>query len=452
MKECKNCNIQYEDSSMFCTNCGGQLTAVVEKATFCPTCGTKQTEGAVFCPNCGTRQAAAAVEENKCPTCGRHAEKDVVFCPDCGTKIQGAQQVPAFAQPQAPQAPAYQAPQAPAYQAPQAPAYQAPQAPVYQAPQAPQPVRPNVVLTEDADHIEQVPEEFRGKLKKAQSKHKRQRALSGVNGVINTLYSIFWIIFYGLWAAIGCVFSGIAYCCALLTIPCGIVQFKSIGLVFSPFKKRVVTHFGSKGFWNVVWLIFGGFFLFLGTKLSQLLFNITFIGRRLGEQLGKLATFYLAPFGAQILHEDEFSSEEVEKDVYTRQYIYRNQFNPQFAQVAESLKAATKEENKKRLVKNIVFAAIVLPIIFLGFISRGMMLILSIFFAVIIVFKALDIVFDFLTSWHMDKYGYGHRKALVNRYDQKSRFQKMSPERKVCRQVYPSIAPYVDALVFDERN
>ena len=429
MKECRNCKKQYDDSSMFCIECGSKLEPVVEYAKHCFKCGAGQTADAIFCTNCGTK-LVEEVKENKCSGCGRVAEDGTIFCPECGTKIECSV-------------------------AASTPQYQASVEPVVETPVVETPVveevKPVVPIVENNENFDNVPEEHKEKVKKAKFKHNRQKVLSGVNNVINTLYSVFWIILYGLWAAIGCVFTGIAYFVGIITIPCGIVQFKSISLVFSPFKKRVVTHFGARGFWNVVWLIFGGFFLFLGTKFLQILFNATFIGRRLGEQLGKLATFYLAPFGAQIISEDEFSSPQIEQFVYTRQYIYRNQFNPQFSEVAAQLRAATKEENKKRLVKNMVFAAIVFPIISMGLLHGGMMLMLGLLFAVIIVLKALDIVFDFLTSWHMDNYGYGHRKAVINRYDQKSRFQKFNPERKICQAVYPSVAPYVDALIASER-
>ena len=428
MKECRNCKKQYDDSSMFCIECGSKLEPVVVYASYCPKCGAGQSADAIFCTNCGSK-LVEEIKEDKCPGCGRVAEEGTIFCPECGTKIEGSLVEPT---------PQYEALAAPAIEAPQ-------EAPVAHE------VKPVEPVLENTENFDNVPEEHKEKLKKAKFKHNRQKVLSGVNNVINTLYSVFWIILYGLWAAISCVFTGIAYFVGIITIPCGIVQFKSISLVFSPFKKRVVTHFGARGFWNVVWLIFGGFFLFLGTKISQILFNATFIGRRLGDQLGKLATFYLAPFGAQIISEDEFSSPQIEQFVYTRQYIYRNQFNPQFSEVAAQLKAATKEENKKRLVKNIVFAAILCPVIFMGFLMGGMMFVLALPFAAIIVFKALDIVFDFLTSWHMDNYGYGHRKAVINRYDQKSRFQKFNPERKICQAVYPSVAPYVDALILSEK-
>lgn len=389
MKECKNCQKTYDDNSMFCTECGGRLEESAPRGSFCPNCGTACQAGAAFCTNCGTRLGAPA-------------------------------QAPVYAQP-------------------------APQP----APQ-PTPQRPDVTLTESADDIESVPEEFRGKLKKAKAKHTRSKVLGGINNVINTLCSIFWIILYGLWAAITCVGTGIAYFCGLITIPCGIVQFKSIKLVFSPFKKRVVTHFGKRGFWNVVWIIFGGFALFLSTKVLQLLFNITFIGRRLGAQFGKLATFYLAPFGAQIIADDEFSSEEIERDVYTRQYILRNQFNPEFQQAAEKLMAASKEESKKKLVKDIVFAGIFLMIAIMFFVS-GMLRFMGFVILGLIAIVALDRVLDWLTSGYMEKYGYGSRRAVIGRFDQKSRFQKMSLERKVCKEVYPSIAPYVEALIFDEK-
>ena len=128
MKECKNCQKTYDDNSMFCTECGGRLEESAPRGSFCPNCGTACPAGAAFCTNCGTRLGAPA-------------------------------QAPVYAQPA--------------------------QAPVYAQP-APQPApqRPDVTLTESADDIESVPEEFRGKLKKAKAKHTRSKVLGGINAKI----------------------------------------------------------------------------------------------------------------------------------------------------------------------------------------------------------------------------------------------------------------------------
>jgi len=51
---------------------------------------------------------------------------------------------------------------------------------------------------------------------------------------------------------------------------------------------------------NLIWLVFGGFILFLGYLLGALLLCITIIGIPFGIQCFKLAGLALAPFGREI--------------------------------------------------------------------------------------------------------------------------------------------------------
>ena len=109
MKECRNCKKQYDDSSMFCIECGSKLEPVVVYASYCPKCGAGQTADAIFCTNCGSK-VVEEIKEDKCPGCGRVAEEGTIFCPECGTKIEGSPVEPT---------PQYAAPAAPAFEVPQ---------------------------------------------------------------------------------------------------------------------------------------------------------------------------------------------------------------------------------------------------------------------------------------------------------------------------------------------
>ena len=144
-----------------------------------------------------------------------------------------------------------------------------------------------------------------------------------MRGAPKKLANALWFIFYGLWYGISTIFMGIAYCCTLVFIPMGIQYFKSLKLVFMPFGKDVVTHFGRRGFLNVCWLIFGmGFLPFLLLKLFALLLKITVFAYPVGVQLDKYARFWLAPFGAEILNENEYSIDlENDRDI---QLVYRH--------------------------------------------------------------------------------------------------------------------------------
>ena len=144
-----------------------------------------------------------------------------------------------------------------------------------------------------------------------------------MRGAPKKLANALWFIFYGLWAGISTIFMGVGYCCTLIFIPLGIRYFKSLKLVFMPFGKDVVTHFGRRGFLNVVWLIFGaGIEQFLLLKFFAFILKLTVVAYPVGVQLDKLARYWLAPFGAEILNENEYSiNREEARDI---QLIFRH--------------------------------------------------------------------------------------------------------------------------------
>lgn len=144
-----------------------------------------------------------------------------------------------------------------------------------------------------------------------------------MRGAPKKLANALWFIFYGLWCGISTIFMGIGYCCTLIFIPLGIRYFKSLKLVFMPFGKDVVTHFGRRGFLNVVWLIFGaGIEQFLLLKFFAFILKLTVVAYPVGVQLDKLARYWLAPFGAEILNENEYSiNREEARDI---QLIFRH--------------------------------------------------------------------------------------------------------------------------------
>lgn len=129
-----------------------------------------------------------------------------------------------------------------------------------------------------------------------------------MRGAPKKVANLIWMLVFGLWYGIGCIFTGITYCCTLIFIPIGIQYFKSMKLVVKPFGKDVVSHFGRRGFLNVCWLVFGMAWVeFLILKLFALILKLTVFAYPVAVQLDKYARFWLAPFGAEILNENEYS-------------------------------------------------------------------------------------------------------------------------------------------------
>lgn len=94
MIECPNCHAKMQPTTLFCTDCGTNLTAIkhskkaqsqFNKLISCPKCQSKNQWDAKFCVNCG---ADLTTPVNKtCPQCKSKVEPDKSFCPTCGYKF-----------------------------------------------------------------------------------------------------------------------------------------------------------------------------------------------------------------------------------------------------------------------------------------------------------------------------------------------------------------------------
>jgi uncharacterized membrane protein YccF (DUF307 family) len=122
---------------------------------------------------------------------------------------------------------------------------------------------------------------------------------------VRILGNILWLVFAGIWVAIGYLIAGVVNCLLIVTIPFGIQSFKLAGYALWPFGRMVVHRpdrdvaLGCVG--NVLWLIFGGIWLALLHLIAGLLLCMTVVGIPLGLASIKLAGLALAPFGMQVV-------------------------------------------------------------------------------------------------------------------------------------------------------
>jgi uncharacterized membrane protein YccF (DUF307 family) len=122
---------------------------------------------------------------------------------------------------------------------------------------------------------------------------------------MNFLGNIIWLIFGGLVSAIGYFTGGIVLCCTVIGIPFGLQCFKMAGFVLWPFGRKAVNQTSSTGtislFLNIIWLLFGGFWLALTHIAFGILLFITIIGIPFARQHFKLVELSLMPFGKKIV-------------------------------------------------------------------------------------------------------------------------------------------------------
>ena len=122
---------------------------------------------------------------------------------------------------------------------------------------------------------------------------------------MNFLGNLIWLIFGGLFAALGYFFGGIVLCLTIVGIPFGLQCFKLAGLVLWPFGKKVVSDSSQTGclsvLANIIWIIFGGIEVALTHIIMGALLYITIIGIPWGRQHFKLLEISLMPFGKRVV-------------------------------------------------------------------------------------------------------------------------------------------------------
>lgn len=116
-------------------------------------------------------------------------------------------------------------------------------------------------------------------------------------------------MFIGLWASIINIALGIVYCCTLIFIPFGIAYFKSIPLVAFPQDKVVVTHFEYYPFKNPLWLLFGGIVDWFFNRIAVAVLYLFVVTITLAKQFSKITSYFLCPFGAEIIRYGEVSNQ-----------------------------------------------------------------------------------------------------------------------------------------------
>ena len=115
--------------------------------------------------------------------------------------------------------------------------------------------------------------------------------------------NIIWIIFGGLFEAIGWLIAGILLSITIVGLPFGMQCFKIAGVQLAPFGKNIVTKSdsGTNLLLNIIWIILFGWEIALMNLISAFIFAITIIGIPFAKQNIKLAKIALFPFGKEII-------------------------------------------------------------------------------------------------------------------------------------------------------
>jgi uncharacterized membrane protein YccF (DUF307 family) len=129
---------------------------------------------------------------------------------------------------------------------------------------------------------------------------------------LSLLLNILWIVFGGLWMALGWIVAAVIMAITIIGLPWARAAFNIASYTLLPFGRKAVsraehlgTHdigtgpFGLLG--NIVWLVLAGWWLALGHLLTAILWAVTIIGIPFAWAHFKLAGIALWPIGKTIV-------------------------------------------------------------------------------------------------------------------------------------------------------
>ncbi len=123
---------------------------------------------------------------------------------------------------------------------------------------------------------------------------------------MKTIGNLIWLIFGGFAIALEYLIGSIVLMITIIGIPFGLQTLKLGLLALWPFGSRVETIEESSGclnlIMNIIWIIFGGFWIALTHVVLGVLLCITIIGIPFGKQHFKFIKLGLFPFGKRVVN------------------------------------------------------------------------------------------------------------------------------------------------------
>ena len=122
------------------------------------------------------------------------------------------------------------------------------------------------------------------------------------------ILNVIWLVLAGFWMAVAYVIAGIICCVLIITIPFGVASFRIANFALWPFGRTVVQRSDAgtaSAVGNIIWLIFAGIWLAIGHITTGIALCITIIGIPLGLASFKMVPISLFPLGRQIVSVDD---------------------------------------------------------------------------------------------------------------------------------------------------
>lgn len=130
-----------------------------------------------------------------------------------------------------------------------------------------------------------------------------------MRNTFSVLLNVIWLLFGGIWLAIGYVVAGIICCLLIVTIPFGIASFRIALYALWPFGRTVVDR-GKVGVFstigNVIWILVAGIWIAIGHVLTAIPMFVSIIGIPLGIANLKMIPISLMPLGKVIVPSTQY--------------------------------------------------------------------------------------------------------------------------------------------------
>jgi uncharacterized membrane protein YccF (DUF307 family) len=122
------------------------------------------------------------------------------------------------------------------------------------------------------------------------------------------LLNLIWLVFGGLWLAVGYGLVAIVMFILIITIPFGVASARIARFCLWPFGRTLIRRPDAGAgslIGNVIWCLLAGWWLALGHLITGVAMCVTIIGIPLGLANFKLIPVSLTPFGREIVDIDQ---------------------------------------------------------------------------------------------------------------------------------------------------
>jgi uncharacterized membrane protein YccF (DUF307 family) len=122
------------------------------------------------------------------------------------------------------------------------------------------------------------------------------------------ILNVIWLIFGGLWLALGYLLAALVCFLLIVTIPFGFAALRIASYALWPFGRTIIDKPGAGSgtlIGNIIWLVLFGIWLAIGHLVSAVAMALTIIGIPLALANLKLIPVSLVPLGKEIVPVDQ---------------------------------------------------------------------------------------------------------------------------------------------------